>query len=243
MEQRILLFISTVLVFLSPGVRGTFHLTFDTSGQVNISRSGCGVSKVCVETPSGCEPAGSGACLFTSVSSGASSPPNGTELSVELSGNSTGFVAMGLTANASQGTTLFFACAQNNGSIFFRTLSRNNTDNTVSAVETITTGIRLSLNGSLIQCEFTVPGVNASSTRSSDATTFAVVLATGTTNGTTLGPLEVALTSDPVNVANPSNASATMAPTTTTAGADSSFKPRAVLLLLSFVTLSVLKSA
>ncbi|XP_029971114.1 putative ferric-chelate reductase 1 [Salarias fasciatus] len=243
MQRGLIVLAAAVVALLAPGVRGTDHLSFDNSTQVNITRDGCGATKVCVEEPAACDPAGNSSCLFASVTASAPAAPNGTDLAVELSGRSAGYIAMGLTANASQGTALIFICArnnQNNGSFFFRTMLRNNTDSTLSAVETIVTGIRSSVDGDLIQCEFTVPGVNATSTRTTDATTFAILIGTGTTSGTEVGALMVNRTSSPVDVSNPSGASTTPTPATemTTSGAGRAFAPHALLLLL----MSVLKA-
>ena len=70
--------------------------------QVNITRDGCAVTKVCVETPDNCDPAGNASCLFGSVNASTPTPPNGTNLTIQLRGESTGYVALGLTVNASE---------------------------------------------------------------------------------------------------------------------------------------------
>ena len=72
--------------------------------QVNITRDGCGMTKLCVETPDDCDPAGNSSCLFASVAATTPMAPNGSELSLELRGDSTGYIALGLTANASEVT-------------------------------------------------------------------------------------------------------------------------------------------
>lgn len=72
--------------------------------QVNITRDGCGVSKLCVETPNDCDPAANGTCLFASLTASTPVAPNGTVLSVELRGESMGYIALGLTQNASEVT-------------------------------------------------------------------------------------------------------------------------------------------
>lgn len=72
--------------------------------QVNITRNGCGVSKLCVETPNDCDPAANSTCLFASLTASTPMAPNGTILSVELRGESMGYIALGLTQNASEVT-------------------------------------------------------------------------------------------------------------------------------------------
>ncbi|XP_073347752.1 putative ferric-chelate reductase 1 [Pagrus major] len=204
-----------------------------TCRQVNITRDGCGVSKLCTETPNDCDPAGNSSCLFASLDAGTTMAPNGTLLSVELRGDSTGYIALGLTQNVSEGTTALFICAQNNGSFFFRTMSKNNTDETLTPTETITQEIRGMVNGDVIKCEFEIPNVNATMTRTTESTTFVILLGNGTTDGTALGPFMTLLNSGSLNVANPaSNTGTTAAPGngTTMSGAD---HPHAVPLLLS----------
>ncbi|CAN9503013.1 unnamed protein product [Ophioblennius macclurei] len=248
MERGLILLTATVMVFMTSGVRGTDHLSFDNATVGNITRDGCGVTKVCVEQPINCDPAGNSSCLFTSINASTPMPPNGVNVSVELSGESEGYIAMGLTANASQGYTLLFICAQNNGSFFFRTMSRNNINMSLVPAETIVTGIRNSVNGNMIRCTFDIPRINATSTmtRTSHANTFAILIGTGTTNGEMIGELMVNRTSDPVDVTNPSSVVATTTPATnmtmTTSSTGNFLAPHALLLLLSVLALSVSKT-
>lgn len=60
------------------------------SPQTSITRSGCGVSKLCVSAPSNCDPAGTSSCFFSSVQ------VKGQSFFVELSGKTAGYVALGL---------------------------------------------------------------------------------------------------------------------------------------------------
>lgn len=72
--------------------------------QLNITRDGCGTSKLCVETPDDCDPTANSSCLFTSVVTGTTMAPNGTDLYIGLRGDSEGYIALGLTVNASEVT-------------------------------------------------------------------------------------------------------------------------------------------
>lgn len=70
--------------------------------QLNITGAGCGVTKLCVELPDHCDPAENQTCLFMS---GIANPPmasGDTNLTIELSGQSSGYIALGLVANASE---------------------------------------------------------------------------------------------------------------------------------------------
>ncbi|XP_041849134.1 putative ferric-chelate reductase 1 [Melanotaenia boesemani] len=238
MEQTLILLFTTVMLFVAPGVNA--DLSFAANQQFNITRTGCAVTKLCVSTPDSCDPAGNGVCLFGSVNAGTPSPPNGNQMAFELSGNSSGFIALGLIANASVGTSMLFVCAQNSsGSFFFQTQTRNNTDNTLTSLNRTVTQIQGKVNGSSIQCGFTVPNLNASNTRSASDTTFIIILGSGTVNGNSLGNFTASLTTGPLNLANlTSNTSTTAAPSSGT-----NLHSHAVLLLLSVLTLSFLKAA
>ncbi|KAM4605394.1 uncharacterized protein ACJ7VT_017656 [Polymixia lowei] len=213
MDQKMIMLVAVVMACLAPAVRGTFHLSFSNNTEVNITRSGCGSTKLCVETPTNCDPASS-PCLFSSFISGAAMAPNGSDLAVELRGDSAGFIALGLTVNASEGTTMVFVCAQNNGTFFFRTRARNNSnsDGALTPTERLVNEIRGAVNGSVIKCEFTIPSLNATARTTMD-TSFTVLLGSGTTTGTELGAFSVNLDAGLLNLADPaSNAMTTAAP-------------------------------
>ncbi|XP_059201054.1 putative ferric-chelate reductase 1 [Centropristis striata] len=248
MDRGLILLVAALVAYVSPGVRGTEHLSFANGTEVNITRAGCGETKLCVETPDDCDPAGNTSCLFASVVTSTPMAPNGTTLSVEVRGYSMGYVAFGLTMMASEGTTMLFICAQNssdNGTFFFRTMDRNNTNNMLTPSETRTKEIRGMVTGNVIKCEFDVPYVNASNTRSSADTTFTILLGTGSFDGNAIGAFNVSLDSGLLNLANPaSNISpmnATATPSTT--AGSGAVQPHAVLLLLSVLGLSVLLRA
>lgn len=65
--------------------------------QLNITAAGCGVTKVCVEFPDDCDPAENQTCLFMSGIA-----TSGDNLTIELSGQSSGYIALGLVMNASE---------------------------------------------------------------------------------------------------------------------------------------------
>ncbi|XP_069575436.1 putative ferric-chelate reductase 1 [Brachyistius frenatus] len=240
MERVLILLVATVVVFVAPGVQGTAHLSFDVNGTVLINRTGCGVSKFCLETPADCNPAENSTCLFGSALAGITMAPSGLELALQISGNSSGYIALGLTPDATQGITQLFVCIQNSsdeGSFSFRTVDRNNTSNGLTPSETRVREIRGTVTGDIIRCEFNVTNVNISniSVRMSQDT-FNIILGSGPLDGANLGKFTVALTSPPLNISNLVN-------NTTVNTAGSALQSHAVLLLLSLITLSVLKAA
>ena len=91
---------------------------------MNVTRAGCGVTKLCVETPDDCDPAGNDTCLFASLVAGTPAAPNGVNLSIGLRGYSLGYVALGLASNASEVkhtklVMIFVSCSAQLGSVTF----------------------------------------------------------------------------------------------------------------------------
>lgn len=239
MERGLILLAAALMINVAPAVQGTSHLSFANNTQVNITRDGCGVTKLCVETPDACDPAANTSCLFVSLMTSAMMAPNGTKVAVELSGESMGYIALGLTADPTMGITLLFVCGHTNGSFTFQTANRNNTDSMVSPAETMVQEIQGKVEGNRIMCEFCIPNVNASQTRTTD-TTFSVLLGTGVLTGGNVGAFTVSRDSGPLNIADPASnvMSATASPNTTTdatmtTSSSGSLHPCAVLSLLS----------
>ncbi|XP_017266349.1 putative ferric-chelate reductase 1 [Kryptolebias marmoratus] len=249
MERSAILFFTTLMV-LTTGVQS--QLTFATnSTQVDITRTGCGSSKLCEEVPKGCDPAGNSACLFVSTALKNQTANNGAEVSFQLSGNSTGYIAAGITPNANTGSTLLFVCTNNDtiNEKFFRMMLRNNTDNMLSPHNTTVREIRGQVNGDKIQCEFDVPNLNATSSsflRAGADTTFFILLGTGKLNTDgSLGTFNVNRTSDALDLTNPmaNVANTTAVPTNTTGAADRALHSGGALLLMSVLSLSALTAA
>uniref|UniRef100_A0AAZ1XR03 Ferric-chelate reductase 1 n=1 Tax=Oreochromis aureus TaxID=47969 RepID=A0AAZ1XR03_OREAU len=245
MERGLSLLIAAVMLFVAPGVQAADNFSFATNATVNITNTGCGKTKLCIQTPDNCDPAGNSSCFFASVAAGNTTAPNGTELMFQLSGNSTGYIALGLTANATQGTTALYICAQNssnNASFFFAARQRDNINNTLSTFNATVTKIRGQVVNGTIQCEFSVPNLNATNTRSADSTTYVVILGSGTFNGNDFGTFTTSKTTDPLNLANVANPT-TASPTTTKNSASGALHSHALTVLLTVLTLFILKTA
>ncbi|XP_032387963.1 putative ferric-chelate reductase 1 isoform X2 [Etheostoma spectabile] len=206
MERGLILLVAAVGVYVASGVQGISYLSFSNNTQVNISQIGCGVTKLCVQTPANCDPTGNTSCLFASVISSTSVAPNGSAMSFQLRGDSVGYIALGLTVNASQGTTMLFICAQNsskNGSFFFQTMDQNNINGALTPADRIITEIRGIVNENVIKCEFNVLNAKTPST---------ILLGTGTVTNNGLSPFNISLNSDLLNLANPASNVPTTAP-------------------------------
>ncbi|XP_051809380.1 putative ferric-chelate reductase 1 isoform X1 [Acanthochromis polyacanthus] len=244
MKQAFILLISIVVVFVAPDAQGTAHLSFSNT-TANVTRAGCGSTVLCVDTPRGCDPSTNNTCLFAAVNGTAVMAPNGTNLTVQLSGtsNNNSFIAFALTANASEGTSMLYVCGRNNtasgvnGTFFFLTAQRNNTNQMITIMSRNMTTMQNTTTVTKIQCVFDVPGVNASRSRTED-TTFVLLLGSGMVNGSTLGPFIANVTTTALNLLDPtSNLNTTMS------GANRALLPQALPLLLSIFVLSILKTA
>ncbi|MEQ2264300.1 hypothetical protein XENORESO_020025 [Xenotaenia resolanae] len=233
-----------MMVFLTLGFQPVFS-------QVEITRTGCGTTKFCLEEPDKCNPAANTTpCLFGSGKATAFNSQTGIDLTFELSGNSTGYIALGLTQNASVGSTMLFVCGQNsssNATFFFTTMTLD-VNKTLTSLARNVTGIQSSVVGENIKCKFSVSNLNATATatalqnRANRDTTFEVVIGSGPLNGNTLGPFNLARNSGPLDLSvflPNSTTNTTAAPS----GANRPFYSNAVLPLLSFLTLSILKFA
>ncbi|XP_073704110.1 uncharacterized protein [Garra rufa] len=177
----------------------------------NITRNECGKTKLCLDNPKGCDPSGSSQCFF------ASSQMTSSNLTVELSGNSSGYIALaaGVISNVTRGLHIIFVCGSNSSSFFFQTAGLSNTLVTTNVPNV--NNIQGSIKPNLIQCVFNIPidlsvigflnningsNINISNIADSQANVFLDILQ-GSTNGTVLGePKSVLGSSALVNLAN-----------------------------------------
>ncbi|XP_036452565.1 putative ferric-chelate reductase 1 [Colossoma macropomum] len=256
MEAKLLVFIA-----IACAVSRIEGQTVTLSSSINITRSGCGTSKLCFPT---CDPvANSSTCYF-----GSSQYQPNTTLYFELVGPTSGYVALGLASDPNVGATIVFVCANNNtnnGSIFFfQTASNTSTGLNLTTVNTVysvqgAVAINQSLNQSLVKCTFNTSSslnVSTSSTSTSKASAtinYYVTIFSGIVSGTTLGfPTSVYYSGKALNLADPtsntnttnSTSSATVAATVSgsTGGSDSLTNPvaHALAILLSAMGLLLL---
>ncbi|XP_047224880.1 putative ferric-chelate reductase 1 [Girardinichthys multiradiatus] len=243
MERTLIQVIATMMVFLTLGFQPVLS-------QVEITRTGCGTTKFCLEEPVKCDPAvNTTPCLFGSGKATAFNNLTGIDLTFELSGNSTGYIALGLSQNASVGSTMLFVCGQNSSSnrtFFFMTMTLDNVNANLTSLARNVTGLQSSVVGENIKCKFSVSNLNATATalqtRANKDTTFQVVIGSGPFDGNTLGRFNLARNSGSLDLSvflPNSTTNTTAAPS----GANRPLYSNAVLPLLSFLTLSILKFA
>lgn len=213
------------MVFGAREVEGTSHLSFSNM-MVNISRDGCGESKLCVADPEKCDPAKNNTCFLATFDT-ESRPPNGTAVVTELSGYSKDFVALGLIRDSQE---IFFFCYERNGTFKFRTMERNSSG-MFSPIEQPVSAIRGNVTGRRVQCEFDILMLNS--------TNFSILIVNGTFMNGTPSINSTRLTTGPLDL---SNATSNILTATSAAG---HLHVTALLVLLSipFTLLSALPTA
>nr|XP_020504491.1 putative ferric-chelate reductase 1 [Labrus bergylta] len=176
----------------------------------SFNRSGCGSEKLCAAEPSTCDPSATGSCFFLGARRS-----GGQNFELELSGESSGYVAAVLSPDTSLGgNDTTYVCANNNGNVKFFGANLNNgqlTETTVNA-----NNVKGSINGNIIRCTFDA----TVSTTQQRASTVTLGILTGSFDSTSgaVGTPSTQLRSNPVDLGNP-NATVTNAnsPDTTTA--------------------------
>ncbi|KAM9500591.1 uncharacterized protein Hap1MRO34_004276 [Clarias gariepinus] len=171
-------------VFTSSGPLDLANPRSNVPVPLNITRNGCSSTKLCLSSASNCDPAGNGSCFFTSVRL------TNQAFFFELSGTTSGYVALALTKN---GVTYVFACGNNSNTFFFQTDTQNGTTLTPANVMTVYNNVGVVLqNQTLIQCLFnTTTNFTTNISPKTATTTYKVTILNGTTSGTQLGPANV----------------------------------------------------
>ncbi|PWA19157.1 hypothetical protein CCH79_00019261, partial [Gambusia affinis] len=114
-----------------------------------ITRQDCGSSKLCAAEPSKCDPAAGDSCYFLSAKQ-----QSGQIYNFELSGQSEGYVAAGLsTSEIETGTHTTYICANDNGTVRFFVGTIVNLEINIKASQN-SSNERGKVNGNKIQCTF-----------------------------------------------------------------------------------------
>lgn len=145
------------------------------AASLSISRDGCGKSKLCVETPASCDPSGTSSCLFMSVA------VDESQLNVSLRGDSTGYIALGLTNDTQdEGVSTLFACALNGSEVFLKTAQSSGPNGTFTDKDMSVMNFEGDVKDSVMHCGFSVPLSKVKNLKSSDDMIFTVLLGNGT---------------------------------------------------------------
>uniref|UniRef100_W5M405 Uncharacterized protein n=1 Tax=Lepisosteus oculatus TaxID=7918 RepID=W5M405_LEPOC len=174
MDQR--LSVALLLLGLTVLVDGQTVAAPFTSPQGNITRNGCGATKFCIETPTGCDPASSGNCLFASAARDTTST---TSISFNLQGNSSGYIAAILTTAGNNSTGDAFVCAQNaSDTLFYHTVySSNGSSLSPNIFNNTVYNVTGSANNNIISCTFVARNLTISNGKAT--TLYNISLAVG----------------------------------------------------------------
>ncbi|XP_054914406.1 uncharacterized protein LOC129378156 [Poeciliopsis prolifica] len=161
----------------------------------NITRQSCGSTKLCAAEPKECNPAVGGSCYFLSVKQ-----QNGQTYNFELSGQSDGYVAAGLSTGVTQnGTHTAYICANNNGNVTFFTGTIENLE--IKLKSQNSSNEQGTVDGSKIQCRFTAD-LPDTTVRAAD---YALSVSTGTFDAANsgLGKANFRILTNRVNLSDP----------------------------------------
>ncbi|KAL6466421.1 hypothetical protein MHYP_G00242250 [Metynnis hypsauchen] len=207
--------------------------TTAAASNISISYQGCNQNKTCLSTPDKCDPAASGSCFFFS----AGWPLNSTNITFELSGQSSGYIAVAFSVNSQlDNDSNIYACASNSGVKLIHTTLSNRSSSTLgnSSSEAL---VRGSVNGSTIQCVFTVSGLKMPIVNNSQLNISNIFLIKGDfTNGT----LGTPLISFPINSTAGLYTVPSSSPSSTGNNALQSASAKAPLILIGAIVVALL---
>ncbi|XP_048867723.1 uncharacterized protein LOC125740514 [Brienomyrus brachyistius] len=145
----------------------------------NLTSTDCGKLKMCVSIPSSCDLESSSCTFLSIITAGA-----GT-FSIELQGQSSGFVAVLLSQSQANGVDFGFVSSQSNSGVCFN-LIRNGTLLTTALPAGLS--VIASISEDVIKCSIVSP-LDPTVFTNTTPTSFFVSIATGTLNGSSLGTL------------------------------------------------------
>ncbi|XP_038156218.1 putative ferric-chelate reductase 1 [Cyprinodon tularosa] len=163
----------------------------------SISRGDCGSTKLCAEEPSECDPT-TGDCFFLSAKQ------NGQKYDFELSGQTDGYIAAGLSETASQNSrhTAYICARDNNAVRFFTGFIEDSSLNVTNSLDS--SNVQGTVSQGKVQCIFTADLSNPR-TRASSAS-FSLSVTTGPYDASTgvLGSPVFKILTPRVNLSDPS---------------------------------------
>ncbi|XP_037538511.1 mucin-21 [Nematolebias whitei] len=160
-----------------------------------ISRTNCGSTKLCAAEPSSCDPSTGNGCYFISAQQ-----QSGQLYNFEVSGQTDGYIAAGVsTASSQNGTNQAYICVNNNSTVNFFTGTITNLLLTMTQLNA--SNVKGSVSSNKIQCTFaaTLPDTT---TR---AAAYSLSVSTGTYNSSTgaLGSPSFKIFTNQVNLSDP----------------------------------------
>ncbi|XP_041134258.1 putative ferric-chelate reductase 1 isoform X2 [Polyodon spathula] len=162
----------------------TSTLSFNpTSSLVLISSTGCGTNKTCFSSPAGCDAAMNADCYFMSS---ASPQGGGDGIQFEMSGKSSGYIAIGFSDDTNMGNDDIYICGRDaNGNVQVQhAFSTGKSTPTIKPLENVN-NIATSFNNGVIKCSFITRNSISTQQRAAD-TSYYIFLANGPSNGGTI---------------------------------------------------------
>ncbi|XP_052417711.1 uncharacterized protein si:cabz01007794.1 isoform X2 [Carassius gibelio] len=173
-----------------------------------VTKDNCKKDRACFSAPTDCDPSSSSSCFFASTR-GVNG--NSDNLTFELSGDTPGYIAVGLSRDKKGDSDTVYSCVNDNGVARFIRATLNNT--ILTPDKSFNPGsFRGSVNGTRIQCIFVAAGLS-STARAANTSAFLYILTGNYTNGTLGSPVTRLSTNSQVDLTN-TNSSDVITPTT-----------------------------
>ncbi|XP_059380010.1 uncharacterized protein si:cabz01007794.1 [Carassius carassius] len=173
-----------------------------------VTKDNCKKDRACFSTPADCDPSSSSSCFFASTRR---VNGNSDNLTFELSGDTPGYIAVGLSRDKKGDNDTVYSCVNDNGVARFIRATLNNT--ILTPDKSFNPGsFRGSVNSTRIQCIFVAAGLS-STARAANTSTFLYIFTGNYTNGTLGSPVTRLSTNSQVDLTN-TNSSEVITPTT-----------------------------
>ncbi|XP_077581343.1 uncharacterized protein LOC144202179 [Stigmatopora nigra] len=193
---------STVESFTDELMGGRVNLT-NAAGTISpkdINNADCRNTKLCIETPTDCDPQTNN-CLFSSLQTTVANEI--FNITVELDGDSNGssYIALGLTQSGMEDSTYIYLCGRNGSAFVFQTLVRNNSNGgSLRQIDQEVMDVCSFVNDVSIQCTFTIVNLNTSMMTRESSPMFRVEVGDGAIEGGEIGNFNSRVDSGPLDI-------------------------------------------
>ncbi|KAM9324791.1 putative ferric-chelate reductase 1 [Gastrophryne carolinensis] len=193
---------------------------------LQISNTTCGTKKFCLSLPDGCSPSDSN-CLFMS-----SSPSSdGIGYVFEMSGSTSGYVAIGFSDDTKMGNDDVYICTRNSsGSILVQHAFNVGTNPVISSNNTVGSVVASYVNG-VMKCSFITQSAISTQQRATTGSSYYIFLVKGPllANGQIDQHIQTLISSTQVDLSNYTS-------TSTVTGEDALVRAHGALMLIAWMT-------
>uniref|UniRef100_A0A3P8XC78 Uncharacterized protein n=1 Tax=Esox lucius TaxID=8010 RepID=A0A3P8XC78_ESOLU len=167
---------------------------------VGISSTGCGVSKVCFSQPLNCDPSVSPSCYFMS----AVAPSGNTAVQVEMTGSSSGYVAMGFSDDQKMGNDDIYICGLGSNGLLQLQHAFSTGRSSPNILSLGNVSVNSSMNNGIISCSFTTWNPISTQRSIGSSSPYYLMLAYGSTsNGIIQFHTNAFVSSTTANISSP----------------------------------------